>query len=36
MLVPSMMREQALASGTAVAFETNGTVRLALGLASST
>ena len=33
---PSMIRAAALASGTAVAFETNGTVRDARGLASST
>ena len=33
---PSMIRAAALASGTAVALETNGAVRLALGLASST
>ena len=31
-----MIRAQAFASGTAVAFDTNGTVRLARGLASST
>ncbi len=36
MVAPSMIRAQALASGTAVALETNGTVRLARGLASST
>ena len=34
MLAPSMIRAQALANGTAVAFETKGTVRLARGLAS--
>ena len=33
---PSMSRAAALASGVAVAFETNGTVRDARGLASST
>ncbi len=33
---PSMIRAAALASGTAVALETNGTVRDARGLASST
>ena len=33
---PSMIRAAALASGTAVAFDTNGTVRDARGLASST
>ncbi len=33
---PSITRAAALASGVAVAFETNGTVRLARGLASST
>ena len=33
---PSMMRAAALASGVAVALETNGTVRDARGLASST
>ena len=33
---PSITRAAALASGTAVAFETNGTVRDARGLASST
>ena len=33
---PSMTRAAALASGTAVALETNGTVREARGLASST
>ena len=31
-----MIRAAALASGTAVAFDTNGTVRDARGLASST
>ena len=36
MVVPNMIRAHALASGIAVAFETNGTVRLARGLASST
>ena len=36
MLAPSMIRAQALASGTAVALDTNGTVRLARGLASNT
>ncbi len=35
-VAPSMIRAQALANGTAVALETNGTVRLARGLASST
>jgi len=34
--VPSMTRAAALASGTAVALDTNGTVREARGLASST
>ena len=36
MLSPSITRAAALASGVAVALETNGTVRLARGLASST
>ena len=36
MVAPSAIRAAALASGTAVAFDTNGTVRLARGLASST
>ena len=36
MVAPSMIRAAALASGTAVALETNGTVRDARGLASST
>ena len=36
MVAPNMIRAQALASGTAVALDTNGTVRLARGLASST
>ena len=36
MVAPSMIRAAALASGTAVALETNGTVREARGLASST
>ena len=36
MLAPSMIRAAALASGTAVALETNGTVREARGFASST
>ena len=36
MLAPNMIRAHALASGIAVAFDTNGTVRLARGLASST
>jgi hypothetical protein len=35
-VAPSMIRAAALASGTAVALETNGTVRDARGLASST
>ena len=35
-VAPSMIRAAALASGTAVALETNGTVREARGLASST
>ena len=33
---PSITRAAAFASGVAVAFETNGTVRLARGLASRT
>ena len=33
---PSAIRAAAFASGTAVAFDTNGTVRLARGFASST
>ena len=36
MVAPSMIRAAALASGTAVALDTNGTVREARGLASST
>ena len=36
MLAPSITLAAALASGTAVAFDTNGTVRLARGLASRT
>ena len=36
MVAPSMIRAAALASGTAVALDTNGTVRDARGLASST
>ena len=36
MVPPSMTRAAALASGTAVALETNGTVREARGFASST
>ena len=36
MVAPSMTRAAALASGVAVALETNGTVREARGLASST
>ena len=36
MVAPSMIRAAALASGVAVAFDTNGTVRDARGLASST
>ena len=36
MVAPSMTRAQALASGTAVALLTNGTVREARGLASRT
>ena len=36
MVAPNMTRAHALASGTAVALDTNGTVRLARGLASST
>ncbi|SIN28720.1 Uncharacterised protein [Mycobacteroides abscessus subsp. abscessus] len=36
MVAPNMMRAHALAKGTAVALETNGTVRLARGLASRT
>jgi hypothetical protein len=36
MVAPSMTRAAALASGTPVALETNGTVRDARGLASST
>ncbi len=36
MVLPSMIRAAALASGTAVAFETNGTVRDARGFASRT
>jgi hypothetical protein len=36
MVEPSMIRAAALASGTAVALDTNGTVRDARGLASST
>ena len=36
MLAPSITRAAALASGTAVALDTNGTVREARGLASST
>ena len=35
-VAPSMIRAAALASGTAVALDTNGTVRDARGLASST
>jgi hypothetical protein len=35
-VAPSMIRAAALASGTAVALDTNGTVREARGLASST
>ncbi len=35
-VVPIVTRAAAFASGTAVAFETNGTVREARGLASST
>ena len=35
-VAPSITRAAALASGTAVALDTNGTVRLARGLASST
>jgi hypothetical protein len=35
-VAPSMMRAAALASGTAVALDTNGTVRDARGLASRT
>ena len=36
MLRPTMMSEAALASGMPSAFDTNGTVRDARGLASST
>ena len=36
MVAPSMIRAAAMASGTAVALDENGTVREALGLASST
>jgi hypothetical protein len=36
LVAPSMIRAAALASGTPVAFATNGTVRDARGLASST
>ena len=35
-VAPSMIRAAALATGTAVALDTNGTVRLARGLASRT
>ena len=34
MLSPAMMRAAAFASGTPVAFDANGTVRLARGFAS--